>query len=329
MRIIRFIAILLAVFLLVLIVGPFLIPVPALEGTQPVQALADSDSRFIRVPLDGLPDGLNVHYKQQGQGRPAIILLHGFGASTFSWREVITPLSEYGTVVAFDRPAFGLTARPIPAEWQGQNPYSPSAQVNILFGLMDALDIRQAVLVGNSAGGTVAMNAALTQPERVLALVLVDAAVYSGGGAPGWVRPLLDTPQAHHLGPLLVRSIGERGMDLLDSAWHDRNRITPEIVEGYRRPLQAENWDVGLWQLTRSSRASDLADRLDEFTMPVLVVTGDDDRIVPTDDSLRLADEIPGAGLAVFESCGHVPQEECPEAFLQAVIPFLQQFSSP
>jgi pimeloyl-ACP methyl ester carboxylesterase len=329
MRIIRFIAILLAVFLLVLIVGPFLIPVPALEGTQPVQALADSDSHFIRVPLDGLPDGLNVHYKQQGQGRPAIILLHGFGASTFSWREVITPLSEYGTVVAFDRPAFGLTARPIPAEWQGQNPYSPSAQVNILFGLMDALDIRQAVLVGNSAGGTVAMNAALTQPERVLALVLVDAAVYSGGGAPGWVRPLLDTPQAHHLGPLLVRSIGERGMDLLDSAWHDRNRITPEIVEGYQRPLQAENWDVGLWQLTRSSRASDLADRLDEFTLPVLVVTGDDDRIVPTDDSLRLADEIPGAGLAVFESCGHVPQEECPEAFLQAVIPFLQQFSSP
>jgi pimeloyl-ACP methyl ester carboxylesterase len=57
--------------------------------------------------------------------------------------------------------------------------------------------------------------------------------------------------------------------------------------------------------------------------MPVLVVTGDDDRIVPTADSVRLAGEIPGARLVVFERCGHVPQEECSQAFLEAVAPFI------
>jgi len=85
----------LAVLLVILLVGPFLVPVPPLEGTVPPEQLADPDSRFIEV------NGITVHYKMAGSGRPAFILLHGFAASTFSWREVIGPMSEWGTVVAF------------------------------------------------------------------------------------------------------------------------------------------------------------------------------------------------------------------------------------
>ncbi len=102
--------ILLGVVLVVILVGPFLVPIPPLEGTASPERLADPDSRFIEV------DGLVVHYKIAGQGSPAILLLHGFGASVFSWREVMEPLSWYGMVVAFDRPAFGLTSRPMPEE---------------------------------------------------------------------------------------------------------------------------------------------------------------------------------------------------------------------
>lgn len=307
----------LAVLLVLLLVGPFLVPISPLEGAQTVESLADPDSRFIEI------NDMNVHYKQAGQGEPVLILLHGFGASTFSWREVMQPLGEFGTVVAFDRPAFGLTERPLPGDWTGRSPYSPEAQVDLLFGLMDALGIQEAVLVGNSAGGTVALNAALFNPSRVRGLVLVDAAVYGTGGSPAWIRPLLQTPQMDRIGPLFVRSISTDGIDLLTSAWHEPERITPQVIEGYRKPLQAENWDVGLWQMTKASRASNLAGRLEELDLPVLVVTGDDDRIVPTDESIRLAAEIPGAELVVFENCGHVPQEECPEAFLRAVEPFL------
>ncbi len=317
-RAFRIIAISLLGLLAVLLIGPFLMPVPPLENTLPVEELAWPDSRFVDV------NGLTVHYQQAGQGEPAIILLHGFGASTYSWREVMEPLSSLGTVVAFDRPAFGLTERPLPAEWTGESPYSPAAQVDLLFGLMDALAIDRAILVGNSAGGTVAMNAALVNPQRVQALVLVDAAVYNGGGSPAFLRPLFQTPQMDRLGVLLARSISTRGMDILYAAWHDQSKITPEIIENYRKPLMADNWDVALWELTRSSRASGLEARLDEFNLPVLVVTGDDDRIVPTADSIRLAGEIKDAGLVVFEQCGHVPQEECPESFLQAVEPFIR-----
>ncbi len=313
----RFLLIGLGILLLLLLVGPFLVPVPPLEGTVPARRLADPDSRFVEV------DGLTVHYKLAGEGEPVFLLLHGFGASTFSWREVMTPLAELGTVVAYDRPAFGLTERPLPGEWErGENPYDAKAQVALALQLLDTLGYEEAIFVGNSAGGTVAVQTALAHPERVRALVLVDPAVYTGGPGPV-VHWLLNTPQADHVGPLLVRSIQSRGESLLETAWHDPSAITPEIRAGYRQPLQAEHWDRALWELSQAREPDDLPERVDELAPPVLVITGDDDRVVPTEQSVRLAAEIPGAELEVLEACGHVPQEECPEPFMDAVRAFV------
>lgn len=320
----KVILIVFVVLLLIVAIGPFLVPVPPLADTVPPRELADPDSRFVEV------NGIEVHYKIAGQGEPALMLLHGFGASTYTWREVMQPLAENHLVVAFDRPAFGLTERPMPGRFpNGVNPYTAEAQTDLTVGLMDALGIERAVLVGNSAGGTVATYTALRYPERVQALVLVDAAIYAGGGSPGFLRPLFNTPQMRHLGPLIARRIQEWGYEFGRSAWHDPSRFTDEIWQNYTKPLRAENWDRALWELTRASRPLGLSERLDELTMPVLVITGDDDRIVPTEQSVRLASEIPGAELVVIPACGHVPQEECPEPFLKAVNAFLAEFASP
>lgn len=314
----KIVLIVLAVLLALVLIGPLVVPVPALEGTLPVEQLADADSKFIDV------DGVNVHYKEAGLGDTALLLLHGFASSTYSWREVTEPLAEDARVVAFDRPAFGLTERPMPGDFpNGVNPYTADAQAGLTVGLMDELDIKQAVLVGNSAGGTIATYTALRYPERVKALVLVDPAIYAGGGSPSWARPLLTTPQARRIGPILVRNIRDWGYQFGQSAWHDPSKFTEEIWANYSKPLQAENWDRALWELTQASRPLDLDQRLDELGVPVLVITGDDDRIVPTEQSIRLAGEIPGAELAVLPNCGHVPQEECPSAFLAAVEDFL------
>ncbi len=300
----------------ILVVGPFLVPLPPLEGTLPPEQLADPDSRFVEV------NGLQVHYKTQGQGEPAFILMHGFGASVFSWREVMKPLADFGTVIAYDRPGFGLTERPM--TWQGVNPYSSEGQVALLFGLLDALGIEHAILTGNSAGGTLALQAALHAPERVQALILVDAAVYMDG-PPRLLQPILRAPQARWLGPLLVRYIRSYGIDLIERAWHDPSRLTPEILAGYQKPLRAENWDRALWEVTLAWRPHGLLDRLDEINVPVLVITGDDDRIVPIDQAIRLAEELPKASLEILGNCGHLPQEECPQAFLEAVTTFMSE----
>ncbi len=317
----KILLIVLGVLLALVIIGPLLAPIPALEGVVPPEALADPDSRFADV------DGVTVHYKEMGQGDSLpLMLLHGFAASTYSWREVMQPLAEDRRVIAFDRPAFGLTERPMPGNFLNDvNPYTAEAQTDLTVGLMDELGVDQAVLVGNSAGGSIATYTALRYPERVKALVLVDAAIYSGGGSPGWVRPLLTSPQARRVGPLFVRNIRDWGYEFGRSAWHDPSKFTEEIWANYSKPLQAENWDRALWELTQASRPLDLDQRLDELGVPVLVITGDDDRIVPTEQSIRLAREIPGAELVVIPNCGHVPQEECPDAFLAAIDAFLAQ----
>jgi pimeloyl-ACP methyl ester carboxylesterase len=315
-RLVRIAGIILIVILAIPLIGPFLIPVSPLENTVSAESLADKDSKFIDI------NGINVHYKTYGDGKPVFILLHGFGASLFSWREVIKPLAEIGAVIAYDRPAFGLTERPM--EWEGESPYSQEAQIQLVIGLMDALGVEKAILVGNSAGGTISMLTALQHPERVESLILVDPAVYSGGGAPAWSRLLLKTPQMNRVGPLIARQIQSRGPELVEVAWHDPGKITPDVMEGYQKPLQVENWDKALWYLTVSSRESGLAERLDGFTLPILVITGDDDRIVPTEQSVLLAGELPDAELVVIPNSGHVPHEEKPSEFMQAVKEFLK-----
>jgi pimeloyl-ACP methyl ester carboxylesterase len=316
-RLFRLIVWIILLLLAVFLVGPFLIPIAPLRDTMPASALADPDSRFIDI------NGLRVHYKQAGQGEPAMILLHGFASSVFSWREVMAPLSTYGTVVAFDRPAFGLTARPMPGEWAGESPYSPDAQVTLTIGLMDKLGIKRAILIGNSAGGTVAALTALRHPDRVQALILVSPAIYSGGGAPGFVRPLLRLPQMDRLGVLIARRFASFGESLGRMAWHDPSKLTPEIWAGYRIALRVDNWDRALWEFTKASRDANIPRQLSNLTVPVLVITGDDDRIVPTQQSIRLAGELPNAELVVVPNCGHVAHEEAPAAFMHATTAFL------
>jgi len=295
--------------------GPFLVSVPPLQNTVDPVTLADSDSRFVKI------GELSVHFKEAGQGAPGFVLLHGFGASAFTWREVLGSFAELGRTVAYDRPAFGLTQRP--QQWSGANPYGDQAQAELAVALLDSLEIKSAVWVANSAGARVAVDVALQHPERVVALVLVDPAI---SGGPRWLQPLLHTPQFSHLGPRLVRSIADYGDDGIRRAWHDPSRIAADVFAGYRKPLQANNWDTALWEFTRADRDATIGKRLQELAaVPTLVITGDDDRIVPTDRTIELAKQIPGSSLVVLPNCGHVPQEECPGPFMAAVHEFLSQ----
>jgi pimeloyl-ACP methyl ester carboxylesterase len=125
------------------------------------------------------------------------------------------------------------------------------------------------------------------------------------------------------LGVLISRSLADQGDRLLRLAWHDPSKITTEDLEGYRKATKVENWDRSLWEFTLASRDLKLGQRVKKIAVPALIITGDDDRIVPTAQSIRLAEELPDARLVVIPNCGHLPQEECPEAFLKATAAFL------
>ena len=309
----------LLVGVLLLFAGCLLVPAQNLRVSLPPTELADSDSQFLDIR------GLQLHYKKQGDGDPFFLLLHGFGASVYSWREVMKPLAAHGSVLAYDRPAFGLTERPL--EWQEWNPYSGSAQVDIALELLDLSGAEKAILVGNSAGGTLATQIALQAPERVQALVLISPAIYETRRRSGWLRYLLRLPLVEYLGLRFLRASFPKAGDLVKEAWHDKTKFKPEFRAGYELPLRAENWDRGLWNfMLASEKKGNLVSGLQQSQVPILVVSGDDDRIVPTASSIRLAGEI-NAELQLLEACGHLPQEECPGQLLAKLNAFLTNLS--
>ena len=311
----------LILILFMILVLPLIVPLPPLTGIQPVEELTYDDSQFKEI------DGIDIHYQQVGENSDTfIILLHGFGSSTYSWQKVMDPLSEYGSVLAYDRPAFGLTERFTPSEDSEFNPYKMEYQPEIVINFIDEEQIEKVILIGNSAGGTVAIQTALEYPEKISALILVSPAVFESGGAPGWIKPLLNLPHFNRLGPILVRSIRDRGLELLELAWSDPQKITEKDYENYQKPLSVNNWDTALWEFTKVNGGTDLQTRLSELTIPVLIISGEDDKIIPVEQSEQLAAELPGSELVIIPNCGHVPQEECPDKFLEAVDPFINSF---
>lgn len=317
-RLLKIILIILAVVLLIVLVGPFLVPVRPLEGLQPPEALAQENSQFLTLPYPGT-DGIDIHYRAAGAGEPAFVLLHGFAGSLFTWDEVFEQFADKGQTFAYDRPPFGLSERLVAGDWDGPNPYTPDAAIEQLLALLDEQGIDRAILVGNSAGGTLALRTALAHPERVEGLILTSPAVYIGGGAPDFIQPLLNTPQLRRIGPLASRFLIGQGSSLENLAYHDPTAITAEQMVKARLGVQVQEWDRALWEFTATSQSSDLVERLAEITMPTLVVTGDDDRVVPTEQTIRLAGELPNAELVVIPACGHVAQEECDTEFMTAV----------
>lgn len=196
----RAFALTLAALLVLLTYGPFLVPVRPCQGRTPYE-LADPDSKFVYVR------GIWLHYKIYGQGKPLFLLLHGFGSSTFTWDRIAPALAQFGTVVAYDRPGFGLSQRPLQKDRHGYDPYDATEQAQLALELIHTLGFEKAVLIGNSAGGGVALDMALKYPQAVQAMVLVSPAVSSSSGSSRFLKSLTHTPQVQHLGPLLVRAL--------------------------------------------------------------------------------------------------------------------------
>ena len=186
------------------LIVPFLIPFES-SGTMTARQV-EPNAEFVEAA------GLEVRIERAtyagdcGCKAPLIVLMHGFGASTFSWREVIQPLTEFGDVLAYDRPAFGLTERP--TEWSGENPYGFAGNFALLDDLVAKFgEGRRIVLVGHSAGGQLAAEYARLRPELQTSLVLVDAAILTTGGGSGGFGWFLQLPQMQKLGPMLVAGI--------------------------------------------------------------------------------------------------------------------------
>jgi pimeloyl-ACP methyl ester carboxylesterase len=302
------------------LIVPFLIPVET-SGTKTYQEAAGPGASFAKAQgIDVYTDVTKFDCQQDSDcdNPPVFILLHGFGANTFSYRFVTEPLSAYGDVIAYDRPGFGFTQRP--SSWEGENPYESAGNDQILDELIaEYASTREVFLVGHSAGGTQAAQYVVDNPGAVSGLILISPAILTTGGSPSGFNWIFSIPQLDHLGPLLVSSIASSGMDLLDWSWFEKSKITDEIKVGYRAPLEIIGWEEGFWEFNRAPRTFDIKERLSEIKIPTLLITGDTDVVVATADTEALATMIEGSSLVVIPKSGHLAQEETPVETMKAI----------
>lgn len=275
-------------------------------------AQAGIEERFAVV------DGLRVRYVRSGHG-PAVVLIHGFASSLYTWSGVIGPLSRSHDVVALDLPGFG----------QSDLPPALTADVlpGVVVGLMDALGLGRVTLIGHSMGGAVATVVAATRPERVDRLVLLDAAGFDLAPAD---RPWLLRVVGSEAGGALARLPRKRLFVTfaLRQVFHDRARVTPERVDEYLAPLERPGAIDSMRSLLapRGLQAfSPFAEIARRVRAPALVVWGRDDAWIPLADADRFVGTLPAGHKVVLEKCGHVPQEERPVDVTRLIEAFLTE----
>jgi pimeloyl-ACP methyl ester carboxylesterase len=255
--------------------------------------------------------------QEAGRGFP-LVLLHGLGASSYSWRSNIGPLSRNYQVLAPDLPAHGRTSPDAVPD------YYLTTLTRELLRFLDRHGVAQAALAGNSLGGGLALLLARGHPERFPALVLLAPAVaVTRLPWPFYLLrlPFLGAALAALLGPWIARAG-------LHYAYYRRELITPEVVAGYTPTFRTLANRLALRRLicqVDPLPLSQVAELLRQLTQPVCLIWGEQDRILPRQQGFWLKKHLPRAELHILPEVGHAPQEEAPELVNEIIIAFLSR----
>ena len=276
----------------------------------------DTDPKAMRAKYGGPPsrfldlgDGLEVHLRDEGpRNAPAIILLHGSNADLFTWQPWVDRLKGQYRLVRFDQRGHGLTG----AAPDGN--YARAAFAGDIERVAGKLGLERFVLAGNSMGGGIALDYALSHPGRLAGLVLVDAA-----GAPQLKKArgnigftIARTPVVGSLmSQFTPRSLVERS---LRQSVSNQAIVTPTTVDRY--------WELLRYPGNRAATMERFSARpqpfapadLSRLRVPTLIIWGAQDPLIPLSSGKWLASHIPGARIAILPGIGHIPMEEAPDA---------------
>lgn len=274
-----------------------------------------------RLPPEKLLEvgGRSVYVEQAGVGEP-LILLHGFGASSFTWRRVVEELAPSYRLVAPDLHGFGYSERPRDAA-----AYTVEGQLALVLGVMDRLGISSAHVAGHSYGGALAIHLAWRHPERVRSLVLVDSA---GVDYP-WKRRHVGAV-SRPVATVFVRALGLSRQKVragLERSIFDDRLVTPELVEAYFERLRIEGVGTAYWGLSKPTREPRLEFEAAELDLPVLLVWGAEDTLVGPEVGRRAADLLPRAEYVELPETGHLPPEERPVELARRIAEFLARWT--
>lgn len=274
-----------------------------------------------------IPDKTNeleLASSSTGAGEP-ILLIHGFGASSYSWRHVVEPLAQKNRVITIDLKGFGDSPKP------RDDAYSVYDQARLIRNFILENDLQNLHIIGHSYGGGVALAVSIyladSNPGLQKSLVLIDSVAYPQE-LPDFVE-ILATPI---LGPLVTYVVPDtlQVKNLLQKVYFNDDLIPQEAIDHYASNLGKPNAKYALLTSVRQMLPTDLeqfSENYASLTIPTLIIWSREDEIVPLDVGKRLHENLPNSKLVIMSDVGHAVQEEKPSLLLPHLRNFLEAVS--
>lgn len=284
-------------FAIILTLIFFFLRSPSISVEELKLQYANSESEYVEI------EGIEVHYRIEGQG-PAIVLIHGTGASLHTWDGWVDQLKDKYTLYRLDLPAFGLTGPTIDRDYSLEN------YVEFIDAFTSSVGLDTFALAGNSLGGNIAWRYALAHPEQVSQLILIDA---SGYPLEEPTKALaMQIAQNPILSPLLLhftpRSLVYKN---LEQVYGDPSKIKEATVDRYHHMILRSGNRHAFVDRAKTT-FTDATNLIPTISCPTLLLWGDKDTWVPPAMGDRFHKEITNTTLILYPGVGHIPMEEIP-----------------
>ena len=302
----------LLVCLCVFLLGLGLIWAPDRSVSELSLRWAQSPSQWLQV------EGMRVHLRDEGPRTDPLplVLLHGTSASLHTWDGWVKDLATTRRVIRMDLPAFGLTG-PHP-----NDDYSIASYVKFVDAVLKELHIDACIIAGNSLGGQIAWAYTLQKPQQVKKLILVDAAGYplQARSVPIGFQLARIPVLSNIFQYVLPRSVIESS---LRNVYGQADKVSTELVDRYYELALRDGNRKALLKRFKTPIVSD-SDLIKNIQVPVLILWGAKDQLIPLAHAYHFAADIQGAKLHLFDGLGHVPHEEDPAVTVKVVQQFIQ-----
>lgn len=277
---------------------------------------------FQRGPSESLPQGQAVEIAGRGQLRvldenptaaQAVLLVHGYGASSASYKPVVPALAKTFRVLAVDLPGFGKSDR-------RAGDYSPDGLADVLAQILDQKGIKRAHVVGHSWGSSVVLAFARRHADRLDKLVVISGWIYDEQ-----LLPMMRWARLPGLGEALYGAFytPEAVSESLYLNFSDPSHVTEEVIDEVKRSRQKEGAVAAALAAARGMRFAAFEHSYQTIRATALVLWGRDDKVARLPFGERLARELPHARLVVIPQCGHIPMWECRGETEHALTSFL------
>ena len=316
----KVIGILVAILLAAVLVAWLKLRGPDIPYAELEAKYASAASRFV-----DLPGGYHVHYRDEGApNAPLLVLLHGYGDSFTSWEGWVRELAPKYRLISLDFPGHGLTRAPQGTVLAGES------LADFVDEFAAQLQLPKFAVAGNSMGGGVAWQLAVRHPERVNALILIDAAGFPNDKPPGEI-PLAFRILKYPLGRAFLRNIDNRPLirEGLKTDVYDKSLITDFVVDRWADFQRAPGHRAILMALNIGAQGKATPLLLATVRAPTLVLWGEADPLLEPASAQKFVAAIPGARLIIYPQVGHLPQIEIPQRSADDAAAFLASANPP